>query len=264
MQVKTKICIHCGCIVNVGVEKCLVCSGTEFIDILPEALKKERRILFLTGPTGSGKNYIAGKLEDFGHINLPSVTTRQPRPTEVPGKDYIFITDEEFSSLENSSYLCEKIVFGSKKYGISKIILLEYLFSKDSDLIIIVEPSGLIQMLSWFNLNNKFLIHLNLSISSVLLDIPRLDRFINLLEEENILIDYKMNLDNPEIEQKLAKILDRFVRNGDNIVGEYLETLALYSGILEELKEKQPLYFITMDSRVKINMFLKFYRKDQK
>lgn len=263
MQVKTKICIHCGSIVNIGVEKCEVCPGTEFIDVLPDVLKKERRIMFLTGPTGSGKNYVAGKLEDSGYINIPSVTTRQPRPTDVPGKDYIFITDEEFSSLENSSYLCEKIIFGSKKYGVSKIVLLEYLFSKDSDLIIIVEPSGLIQMLSWFNSNNKFLIHLNLSIDSVLLDIPRLDRFINLMEEENILLDYKINLDNPETEQKLTKILDRFVRNGDNIVGEYWEALELYSGILEELKEKLPLNFITLDSRLKINRFLKFYKKDQ-
>ena len=264
MQVKTKICIHCGCIVNVGVEKCEVCSGTEFIDVFPEALKNERKIMFLIGPTGSGKNYVAGKLEDSGYINIPSVTTRQPRPTDILGKDYIFISDEEFSSLENSSYLCEKIVFGSKKYGVSKIILLEYLFSKDSDLIIIVEPSGLIQMLSWFNSNNKFLVHLNLSIGSVLLEIPRLDRFINLMNEENILIDYKMDLNNQETEQKLTKILDRFVRNGDNITGEYWEALELYSGIVEELKEKLPLNFIILSSRVEINKFLKFYKKDQK
>ena len=51
-------------------------------------------ILILSGPSGSGKSSIyKASIGDLGGIEFSvSCTTRRPRPGEVDGKDYYFIT----------------------------------------------------------------------------------------------------------------------------------------------------------------------------
>ncbi len=54
-------------------------------------------LLVITGPSGVGKGTMVERLlnsEDFA-LSV-SCTTRAPRPMEVPGKSYFFITEEEF------------------------------------------------------------------------------------------------------------------------------------------------------------------------
>ena len=58
------------------------------------------RVIVLSGPSGSGKSTIVRRLLNESPIPLQlsvSATTRPPRPQEVAGRDYHFLSHEEFT-----------------------------------------------------------------------------------------------------------------------------------------------------------------------
>ncbi|HEX2843060.1 guanylate kinase [Hyphomicrobium sp.] len=80
--------------------------------------KVERRglLLVLSSPSGAGKTSLARALLDADpHIRLSvSVTTRQPRPGEVDGRDYWFVTEPQFQDMVEKDQLLEwATVFGN-------------------------------------------------------------------------------------------------------------------------------------------------------
>ena len=63
-------------------------------------LNKDGIILVLSSPSGAGKTTLVKLLSesrDF-HISI-SHTTRKPRPNEINGKDYKFVSPQEFNTL---------------------------------------------------------------------------------------------------------------------------------------------------------------------
>ncbi|MEZ6127886.1 MAG: guanylate kinase [Planctomycetaceae bacterium] len=59
----------------------------------------KQRVVVLSGPSGSGKTTIVNRLIAESPVKLRksvSATTRKPRPAEIDGEDYHFLTDEEF------------------------------------------------------------------------------------------------------------------------------------------------------------------------
>ncbi len=79
-------------------------------------------LIILSGPSGAGKGTIHKELMKHSS-NLKysiSMTTREPRDGEVNGKDYFFVTEEEFKKeIENNSFLEYAIVHGNY-YGTLK------------------------------------------------------------------------------------------------------------------------------------------------
>lgn len=62
-----------------------------------DTLDAGRRVAVLSGPSGSGKSTIARALARAPDVILSvSATTRAPRPGEVDGEDYHFLTREAF------------------------------------------------------------------------------------------------------------------------------------------------------------------------
>ncbi|MFI5454160.1 MAG: guanylate kinase [Isosphaerales bacterium] len=60
------------------------------------------RLIVISGPSGSGKSTLVGRLLARPELRLTvsvSATTRQPRPGEQAGRDYVFLTPEQFESL---------------------------------------------------------------------------------------------------------------------------------------------------------------------
>ena len=78
------------------------------------------RLIVLCGPAGVGKGTVLGRVrEQHPQIWLSvSATTRKPRPGEVDGVNYFFMTEQEFLAKEDAGEFLETAdVFGLAHYG---------------------------------------------------------------------------------------------------------------------------------------------------
>lgn len=76
------------------------------------------RLFIISGPSGSGKSTVTKLVRD--RLNIPlaiSVTTREKRVGDVDGKDYYFITLEEFEKKVNNDELFEYANVHGNYYG---------------------------------------------------------------------------------------------------------------------------------------------------
>jgi guanylate kinase len=73
----------------------------------------------LSGPSGVGKStVVAGLRRECPEIWLSvSVTTRPPRPGEVDGREYHFVSDAEFDAMVASGEFLEWARFAGNRYG---------------------------------------------------------------------------------------------------------------------------------------------------
>ena len=80
----------------------------------------QRRLTVLAGPTAVGKGTVAAHVRDH-HPEVwisVSATTRAPRPGEVHGTHYWFVTDAEFDAMVESDALLEwAVVHRAARYG---------------------------------------------------------------------------------------------------------------------------------------------------
>ena len=76
------------------------------------------KLLVLSGPGGVGKSTIAQRLREAGDFWVSvSATTRSPRSNEVDGKDYFFVSDDEFTRMINADEFLEWAEFAGNRYG---------------------------------------------------------------------------------------------------------------------------------------------------
>lgn len=78
------------------------------------------RLTVIAGPTAVGKGTVVRELlKQSDNIVLSvSATTREPRPGEVNGVDYFFLSHEEFDQMIAKGQMLEyAIVHGTNKYG---------------------------------------------------------------------------------------------------------------------------------------------------
>ena len=83
------------------------------------AVPKNSRLTVLSGPSGVGKSTVVAELRRRSPeiwISV-SVTTRSPRPGEVDGREYYFVTHEEFDRMASAGELLEWAEFAGNKYG---------------------------------------------------------------------------------------------------------------------------------------------------
>ena len=79
---------------------------------------KPGKLLVLSGPGGVGKSTVAKKLREVGDFWVSvSATTRKPRSNEIDGRDYFFVTDEEFTRMINANEFLEWAEFAGNRYG---------------------------------------------------------------------------------------------------------------------------------------------------
>lgn len=79
-----------------------------------------RNLVVVAGPSGVGKGTVVRALRER-HPEIwysVSATTRSPRPGEEHGREYFFLTPEEFTALERGGGMLETAkVFGLNRYG---------------------------------------------------------------------------------------------------------------------------------------------------
>src|SRR5512145_3104466 len=91
-------------------------------------MKQRDGILFVvSAPSGAGKTTlctaITDSLENLTHSI--SYTTRKPRPGEIDGRDYYFVSAERFKEMMTAGDFAEHAVVHSNHYGTSKRVLLD-------------------------------------------------------------------------------------------------------------------------------------------
>ncbi|MBP5466016.1 MAG: guanylate kinase [Clostridia bacterium] len=102
-------------------------------------------LIVLSGPSGVGKGTLAKMLVEKDNIALSvSCTTRLPREGETEGKDYFFITKNQFSDKIKEDGFLEYSEHFENFYGTPKDFVLEQL--KTKDVLLEIEVNGGLQV----------------------------------------------------------------------------------------------------------------------
>ena len=85
-------------------------------------------LMVLSGPSGSGKGTVSAALmkKNKEIVFSTSVTTRTPRPGEVNGENYFFVSVDEFENMVQNDGLLEYAFVHTNYYGTPK----EFVFNE--------------------------------------------------------------------------------------------------------------------------------------
>ena len=110
----------------------------------------KRGVLFVfSGPSGVGKGTLKAKLfEEFADQITYSVsaTTRGPREGEVDGKDYFFITRQEFERRVKNNEFLEHAEFAGNCYGTPRAYV-EKLLDSGMNVVLEIDVQGALQVM---------------------------------------------------------------------------------------------------------------------
>ena len=99
-------------------------------------------LIVISGPAGSGKGTVNAQLLKTGEFAFSvSATTRAPRPGEVDGVNYYYITHEEFESRIASGDMLEYTSYVGNYYGTPKAYV-EQMLDEGKDVILEIEMQG--------------------------------------------------------------------------------------------------------------------------
>jgi guanylate kinase len=84
-----------------------------------ENISRRGLMLVLSSPSGAGKTTLSRRLlqSDSDIVMSVSATTRAPRPNEIDGQDYFFVTPEKFDAMAASGEFLEHATVFGNKYG---------------------------------------------------------------------------------------------------------------------------------------------------
>ncbi len=104
-------------------------------------------LIVLSGPSGCGKDTILEALfqTDENIVKSVSATTRQPRASEIDGKDYFFVSKEDFTKAIANNEMLEYTTYCENYYGTKKNAVDE-LRNDGKDVILKIEVDGAMQI----------------------------------------------------------------------------------------------------------------------
>lgn len=100
------------------------------------------KLIIVSGPSGSGKSTVTKIVKD--RLNIPlsiSATTREPRVGEVNGKDYYFLTKEQFEEKIKNDEFYEYANVHGNYYGTLKEVV-ENNLNKGLNVILEIDVQG--------------------------------------------------------------------------------------------------------------------------
>ena len=169
-------------------------------------LKKGELIVF-AAPSGAGKSSLIKEIiSNNENIELSvSATTRSPREGETHGKDYFFITDNEFNDLKKKDAFIESADVHGHQYGTLKAFVEEKLENNIS-VVLDIDVKGFIQMSNSIK-----------EVISIFISPPSLDELKKRLILRGLDADDVINrrMENAIKELKHAKYFDHIVLNDD-------------------------------------------------
>lgn len=106
-------------------------------------------LIIISGPSGVGKGTVREalfKMKDHDFVYSVSLTTRAPREGEENGKDYWFVTREEFEEAIRAGKMLEYAEFCGNYYGTPKDAV-EALMAQGKEVVLEIEVQGAMQVM---------------------------------------------------------------------------------------------------------------------
>jgi len=157
-------------------------------------INKKGMMFVLSSPSGVGKTTLTKKLAENNSQFAISIshTTRKPRPNEIDGNDYYFVSSQEFNSLIKKKDFYEYAEIFDNYYGTNKKTVNE-LLSKGKDVLFDIDWQGTQQLKKIKDLNivTIFILPPNIKILK--------DRLLNRHRGQEKLIEKRMDKFNEEI-----------------------------------------------------------------
>lgn len=122
-------------------------SETREKTLFNPSLKRRGLLLVVSGPSGSGKGTVLSNLFERRSDLFYSVsaTTRLPRPGEIDGREYFFLTQQEFESKINDGGMLEHACYCGNYYGTPRSAV-EQQCDNGIDVILEIEVQGAMQV----------------------------------------------------------------------------------------------------------------------
>ena len=180
------------------------------------------KLIIFSAPSGAGKSSLIRKLIELGEKSIElsvSATTRSPRDGEVHGKDYFFISDNEFNQMKENDAFLESATVHGFQYATLKSFVDEKINSGIS-VILDIDVQGFMQI------NRSLTEHTSIFILPPSFD--ELEKRLNTrgLDSKEVI---SKRLENALVELKSAKLFDYIVLND-----EFSKTIKTLSSILFE------------------------------
>ena len=157
-------------------------------------IDKKGMMFVLSSPSGVGKTTLTKKLAENNSQFAISIsyTTRKPRPNEIDGKDYYFVTQEEFDALIKKNDFYEFANIFDNNYGTHKETVIK-LLSQGKDVLFDIDWQGTLQLkkISDLNIVCIFILPPNINVLR--------DRLLNRHKGQEELIEKRMNKFNEEL-----------------------------------------------------------------
>ena len=105
-------------------------------------LEKDGVMIILSSPSGAGKTTLVKMLSEVDNYEVSiSHTTRQPRYSEVPNKDYFFIDEKEFNRLIKNEEFLEYAKVFNNFYGTTRTPVIDKL-NKEKNVLFDIDWQG--------------------------------------------------------------------------------------------------------------------------
>ena len=168
--------------------------------------KTQAKLIIFSAPSGAGKSSLIKEVisRSSGNIQLSiSATTRPPRDGEEHGRDYFFISDEEFNELKRQNSFVEHANVYGYQYGTLKSFVDEKI-KNDINIILDIDVQG------FYQIRNS--IKNSISIFIIPPSILELEKrlFSRGLDSDEVI---KKRLKNVKTELKYAELYDHIVLN---------------------------------------------------
>lgn len=185
------------------------------------------KVIIVSAPSGAGKTSIVRHLlEQVPELKFSiSATTRPKRDYEIDGKDYYFLTPEQFKErLANDEFLEWQEVYADQFYGSLKSEV-ERIWSNGQTVIFDVDVLGGLNIKKFYG--DEAL--------SVFIEPPTLEELMNRLKKRGTETEesLKKRLDKAEYELSFAPQFDKIVLNDDLAIAQQ-EMIDLVQAFLEE------------------------------
>lgn len=113
--------------------------------------RREGTLFVVSAPSGAGKTSLCKAITDSMENLTHSVscTTRSPRPGEIDGRDYFFVTKERFQAMVDAGDFAEWANVHANFYGTSRRVL-DDMVRQGIDVILDIDTQGAAQIKARF------------------------------------------------------------------------------------------------------------------